>query len=136
MHMLHPAKQPKVVIQATTKGSSADANGKFVPFNIQPSQQPSVTPNLGEPNKPAPEQIKMPSIVKIDNFSAPGQQNKQEVDRYALGQSDFNASNERATLAQDSNLTVQNIKKNLSAILHCISFCFNDYWKDFLHTIC
>ena len=92
-----------------------DANGKFVPFNIQPSQQPSVTPNLGEPNKPAPEQSKMPSIVKIDNFSAPGQQNKQEVDRYALGQSDFNASNERATLAQDSNLTVQNIKKNLSA---------------------
>lgn len=92
-----------------------DANGKFVPFNIQPSQQPSVTPNLGGPNKPAPEQSKMPSIVKIDNFSAPGQQNKQEVDRYALGQSDFNASNERATLAQDSNLTVQNIKKNLSA---------------------
>ena len=92
-----------------------DANGKFVPFNIQPSQQPSVTPNLGEPNKPAPEQSKMPSIVKIDNFSAPGQQNKQEVDRYALGQSDFNASNERAKLAQDSNLTVQNIKKNLSA---------------------
>ena len=92
-----------------------DANGKFMPFNIQPSQQPSVTPNLGEPNKPAPEQSKMPSIVKIDNFSAPGQQNKQEVDRYALGQSDFNASNERATLAQDSNLTVQNIKKNLSA---------------------
>ena len=92
-----------------------DANGKFMPFNIQPSQQPSVTPNLGEPNKPAPEQSKMPSIVKIDNFFAPGQQNKQEVDRYALGQSDFNASNERATLAQDSNLTVQNIKKNLSA---------------------
>lgn len=92
-----------------------DANGKFMPFNIQPSQQPSVTPNLGEPNKPAPEQSKMPSIVKIDNFSAPGQQNKQEVDRYALGQSDFNASNERAKLAQDSNLTVQNIKKNLSA---------------------
>ena len=92
-----------------------DANGKFVPFNIQPSQQPSVTPNLGEPNKPAPVQSKMPSIVKIDNFSAPGQQNKQEVDRYALGQSDFNASNERAKLAQDSNLTVQNIKKNLSA---------------------
>ena len=92
-----------------------DANGKFVPFNIQPSQQPSVTPNLSEPNKPAPEQSKMPSIVKIDNFSAPGQQNKQEVDRYALGQSDFNASNERAKLAQDSNLTVQNIKKNLSA---------------------
>ena len=92
-----------------------DANGKFMPFNIQPSQQPSVTPNLSEPNKPAPEQSKMPSIVKIDNFSAPGQQNKQEVDRYALGQSDFNASNERATLAQDSNLTVQNIKKNLSA---------------------
>ena len=92
-----------------------DANGKFMPFNIQPSQQPSVTPNLSEPNKPAPEQSKMPSIVKIDNFSAPGQQNKQEVDRYALGQSDFNASNERAKLAQDSNLTVQNIKKNLSA---------------------
>ena len=92
-----------------------DANGKFMPFNIQSSQQPSVTPNLSEPNKPAPEQSKMPSIVKIDNFSAPGQQNKQEVDRYALGQSDFNASNERATLAKDSNLTVQNIKKNLSA---------------------
>ena len=92
-----------------------DANGKFMPFNIQSSQQPSVTPNLSEPNKPAPEQSKMPSIVKIDNFSAPGQQNKQEVDRYALGQSDFNASNERAKLAQDSNLTVQNIKKNLSA---------------------
>jgi hypothetical protein len=92
-----------------------DANGKFVPFNVQPGQQTNIAPNLGGPNKTVPETNKMPSIVKIDNFSAPGQQNTQEVARYNAGQIDFNSANERATLAQDSALTAQNIKKNLSA---------------------
>jgi hypothetical protein len=95
-----------------------DATGKFVPFNVQPGQQPSNLPAPGMAPTPAPSaagQNKMPSIVKIDNFSAPGQQNTQEVARYNAGQADFNAANERATLAQDSALTAQNIKKNLSA---------------------
>jgi len=95
-----------------------DATGKFVPFNVQPGQQPGNPPAPGMAPTPAPSaagQNKMPSIVKIDNFSALGQQNTQEVARYNAGQADFNAANERATLAQDSALTAQNIKKNLSA---------------------
>jgi len=95
-----------------------DSTGKFVPFNVQPGQQPGNLSMPGMVQTPAPSAVgqnKMPSIVKIDNFSAPGQQNTQEVARYNAGQADFNAANERATLAQDSALTAQNIKKNLSA---------------------
>jgi len=67
---------------------------------------------------PAPSAVgqnKMPSIVKIDNFSAPGQQNTQEAARYQIGADDFNKIQERATLARESSLDAANIKRNLAS---------------------
>ena len=95
-----------------------DSTGKFVPFNVQPGQQPGNLSMPGMVQTPAPSAVgqnKMPSIVKIDNFSAPGQQNTQEAARYQIGADDFNKIQERATLARESSLDAANIKRNLAS---------------------
>jgi len=95
-----------------------DTNGKFVPFDIQPSgtnTTPNVMPNVapqGTTQKPSTSKT---SLVQFDEPTSRGQLNEQEKTRYATGEEDYKASGERAQIAQDAKLAARQIKRSLAA---------------------
>ena len=95
-----------------------DANGKFVPFDVQPSGAtvaPSAMPNVAPQGATQKPTISKTSLLQLDEPTSRGQLNDQEKTRYATGEEDYKASGERAQIAQDAKLAARQIKRSLAA---------------------
>lgn len=91
-----------------------DANGKFVPFDVQPNVAPKGA-NVSSTKAESTTAPKGSTLVQIDEPTSRGQMNEQEKARYTQGEEDYKASGERAQIAQDAELAARQIKRSLKA---------------------